>query len=107
MSDRHLPYAGTVTHRAVSTLSVLGNESLADELATVCRAVCDLAQALSAEREASSASQRAQAQQRLRDALCTLRSGLPDKVADPDPTLTDRDELSHAPALAWHLPLPF
>lgn len=73
MTDRTLPHARAVANRAVSALSAAGEQRLADDVAHVHRATCDLVQALNSAREATTYTALAEAQRAAADALARLR----------------------------------
>lgn len=80
MTDRTLPHACMVANRAVAALNAAGERVLADDVARVHRATCDLVQALNRAREATTEAKHAEAQRHAADALARLRGNSPDAL---------------------------
>lgn len=75
MTDRLLPHACVIANRVIAELSLHGEQALADQLASVHRATCDMVAALHAEREAPTEALRSEARRRYNDAFRLLRTG--------------------------------
>lgn len=77
MNRSQAAYACVVASRAITELTMRGEQQLAEELATTHAATCDLVRALAAEREATTATAQGDAR-RMRDhALARLRGNVP------------------------------
>jgi hypothetical protein len=73
MTDRSLPLAGTIANQVITELTLHGHLKLADQVATIHRATCDLAHAVWAERSAPEGTAKTDASFRVADALYRLR----------------------------------
>lgn len=72
MTDRSLPRASTIANAAITSLTLHGYQKLADQVAAVHRATCDLAHAVWAERNAPEGIDKTDATLRVGDALARL-----------------------------------
>jgi hypothetical protein len=75
MTDRVLPHATAIANDVVATLMRTGNAALAERVASLHRATCDLVHHLHAEREASTPQGLIEARRKTTLAVSRLRDG--------------------------------